>query len=74
MTRQELREKVIITRKTIADLQNQALAENGYDTRVDHRSLREQGKQHQPERHMGAARIRNLSAERASGGNGTESQ
>ena len=82
MTRQELREKVIITRKTIADLQNQALAENGYDTRVDHRSLREQGKQRQPERHMGPARIRNLSAEdktafaaqRASGGNGTESQ
>lgn len=63
MTRQELREKLIITRKTIADLQNQALAENGYDTRVDHRSLREQGKLRQPERHMGAARIRNMSAE-----------
>lgn len=62
MTRQELRENVIIMRKTIADLQNQTLAEHGHDTRVDHRSLREQGKLRQPERHMGAARIRSLSA------------
>lgn len=82
MTRQKLRENVIAMRKTIADLQNQALTEYDHDTRVDHRSLREQGKQRQPERHMGAARIRNLSAEdktafaaqRASGGNGKESQ
>lgn len=61
LTRQELREKVIETRKTIAELQNQALSENGHDIRVDHRSLREQGKQHAPERHMGASRIRKLS-------------
>jgi hypothetical protein len=58
MTRQELRKNVIAMRKTIADLQNQALTEYGHDARVDHRSLREQGKQRQPERHMGAARIR----------------
>ncbi len=63
LTRQELRENVINMRKTIADLQNQALAEYGHDMRVDHRSLREQGKQRKPERHMGAARIRSLSAD-----------
>lgn len=63
LTRQELRANVIKMRKTIADLQNQSLAENGHETRVDHRSLREQGKQHQPERHMGSTRIRNMSAE-----------
>jgi hypothetical protein len=63
MTRQELRKNVIAMRKTIADLQNQALTEYGHDARVDHRSLREQGKQRQPERHMGAARIRSLSTD-----------
>ena len=63
MTPQELRDNVINKRKTIADIQNQALAEHGHDTRVDHRSLREQGKQQRPERHMGAARIRSLSKE-----------
>lgn len=82
LTRQELRENVIVMRKTIAELQNQALAEHGHEARVDHRSLREQGKQRQPERHMGAARIRHLSAEdkaaltaqRSSGASRAESQ
>lgn len=59
----ELRANVIHTRKTIADLQNEALAENGYEARVDHRSLREQGKQRQPERHLGQVRIRDMSVD-----------
>jgi len=59
-TRMELRDQVIDARKMIADLQNQALAENGHDARVDHRSLREQGVQRHPERHLGAARVRGL--------------
>lgn len=63
MTPLELRDHVITTRKTIADLQNQALAENGYKARVDHRRLREQGAMRPPERHLGPARIRNLSAD-----------
>lgn len=62
-TPQRLHDNVIITRKTITDLQNQGLAENGHDARVDHRSLREQGKQRRPERHLGSARIRRLSAD-----------
>jgi hypothetical protein len=61
LTPLELRDKVIIMRKTIADIQNQALAESGHDVRVDYRSLREKGMQRQPERHLGASLIRSLS-------------
>ena len=56
-----LRDEVIATRKRIADIQNQALAEYGYTARVDHRSLREQGLQRRPERHLGPTRIKNMS-------------
>lgn len=59
----ELRANVLYTRKTIADLQNEALAENGHEARVDHRSLREQGKQRRPERHLGHVRIRGMSVD-----------
>lgn len=58
-----LRDEVIATRKRIADIQNQALAEHGIDARVDHRSLREQGQERRPERHLGQFRIRGMSAE-----------
>lgn len=61
MNRLELRSQVIATRKAIADLQNEALTEGGYDARVDHRTLREQGQQRRPERHLGAARVRDMS-------------
>lgn len=60
-TRLELRDQVVATRKTIADLENQALAELGHAARVDHRSLREQGRQRRPERHLGPTRIRGMS-------------
>ncbi|WP_374499705.1 MobA/MobL family protein [Pseudoxanthomonas sp.] len=59
----ELRNEVIFTRKMIADLQNQALAEHGHDSCVDHRSLREQGLRRRPERHLGPARVRDLTAD-----------
>jgi hypothetical protein len=59
----ELRANVLYTRKAIANLQNEALAENGHEARVDHRSLREQGKQRHPERHLGQVRIRGMSAD-----------
>jgi hypothetical protein len=58
-----LRDEVIATRKKIADIQNQALAEHGHSARVDHRSLREQGLQRRPERHLGPTRIKNMSDE-----------
>lgn len=58
-----LRNEVIATRKKIADIQNQALAEHGIDARVDHRSLREQGRERRPERHLGQVRIRGMSAD-----------
>lgn len=57
----ELRAGVIDARKTIAHLQNEALAEGGHDARVDHRSLSEQGRQRRPERHLGPARVRGMS-------------
>ncbi|OZB64238.1 MAG: plasmid mobilization protein [Lysobacterales bacterium 14-68-21] len=59
----ELRANVIHMRKTIADLQNKALADGGHETRVDHRSLREQGRERCPERHLGPARIRGMSTD-----------
>ena len=59
----DLRNEVISTRKMIADLQNQALAEHGHDARLDHRSLREQGLERHPERHLGPVRVRDLTAD-----------
>lgn len=56
-----LRDEVIATRKKIADIQNHALAEHGFDETVDHRSLREQGQERRPERHLGQVRIRGMS-------------
>jgi hypothetical protein len=58
-----LRDEVIATRKKIADIQNQTLAEHGIGARVDHRSLREQGQERRPERHLGQVRIRGMSAD-----------
>jgi len=60
-TSMELRDEVIATRKKIADLQNQALAKHGFAARVDHRSLRAQGQDRPPERHLGPARVRAMS-------------
>lgn len=58
----ELRDEVIRTRKKIAELQNAALAQRGFSTRVDHRSHRERGIALTPERHLGAARIKHMPA------------
>lgn len=57
----ELRDQVVATRKLVADLQNQALTKHGHLTRVDPRSLREQGIKRRPERHLGPARVRGMS-------------
>ncbi len=48
-------------RRIIADTTNEALTQLGHTTRVDPRTLREQGKRRSPERHLGPARIRSMS-------------
>ena len=59
--RMELREWVVGQRKIVADLTNDALARHGHSDRVDHRTLREQGRRRKPERYLGPARIRTMS-------------
>ncbi|QBY54464.1 MobA/MobL family protein [Cupriavidus oxalaticus] len=56
-----LRDEVIQTRKTCAELQNAALKKYGHPARVDHRSLREQGIDRAPEHHLGPSRIQEMS-------------
>lgn len=63
MTRQELSEKILMERKHVADMINEALELHGHTERVDHRSLHEQGEQREPERYLGPARIRGMSEE-----------
>ena len=59
----QLRDDVIAKRKMVADIQNSILEEIGAETRVDHRSHRARGIEGQPERHLGQARIKGMSAE-----------
>lgn len=61
LTRMQLRDQVIATRKLVADTLNSHLERHGHETRVDHRTLREQGVNRLPERHLGPARIRGMS-------------
>lgn len=58
-----LRDELIHTRKTCADLQNATLQKYGHSARVDHRSLKEQGVDRAPERHLGPARIQEMSGD-----------
>lgn len=57
----EMRDDVIKTRKTCAELQNAALKKYGHAARVDHRSLEAQGINRAPESHLGPARIQGMS-------------
>ena len=63
LNRMQLRDKVLAQRKVVADTINMALARHGHAIRVDHRSLRDQGKHRTPERYLGPARIRAMSEE-----------
>lgn len=58
-----LRDELIGVRRKCAELQNAALARHGHTARVDHRSLRQQGVERSPERHLGPARIRGMGNE-----------
>lgn len=57
----ELRDAVIETRRKCAELQNAALEKHGHATRVDHRTLKQQGIQRQPEQRLGQASIKYMS-------------
>ena len=63
MTRQQLREKVLMQREFVAETINEALSHHGHASRVDHRSLKERGERRKPERYLGPARIRAMSEE-----------
>lgn len=57
----ELRDELIAMRRVCADLQNAALAKHGHAVRVDPRSLKQQGLDRQPERHLGPSKIKRMS-------------
>lgn len=61
-SRMQLRHDVTTVRKSVADTINHHLEINGHAARVDHRSLREQGIDRRAERHLGPARIRDMSS------------
>ena len=56
-------ERLQATRQRWADVQNQHLERHGHTVRVDHRSLKEQGINRQPEKHIGASRIKDMQQE-----------
>ncbi|MNV90159.1 MobA/MobL family protein [compost metagenome] len=56
----ELRQEVTARRKLVADIQNEMLAECGHSTRVDHRSLRDQGLDRRAERHLGPLLVKEM--------------
>lgn len=62
----EMKEALTAMRKTIAGTINDALARHGHSSRIDHRSLRDQGMAREAERHLGPARIKAMSAEEKS--------
>jgi hypothetical protein len=61
--RLQLRDELIETRRRCAEIQNAALAKHGYAARVDHRSLKQQGVDRKPERHLGPSRVRSMTSE-----------
>lgn len=64
--RMEIRDDLIVTRKTVADTINHHLAINGHETQVNHRTLKERGIDRKAEKYLGPAKIKNMSpAERA---------
>jgi len=54
-------ERLQQTRQRWAEIQNQHLEQHGHDTRVDHRSLKQQGIDREPEHHLGGVGVRKLS-------------
>ncbi len=59
----EMRIALIELRRKCAELQNKTLEKYGHSSRVDHRTLRQQGIQREPERHLGQAKVRTMSVD-----------
>ncbi len=55
-----LKEELKATRQRWADLQNAHLERHGHKARVDHRSLKDQGLDRAPERHLGVRGVKQL--------------
>ncbi|WP_374657189.1 MobA/MobL family protein [Inhella sp.] len=60
MSRSLLRDEVVKVRSNWADLTNEALALQGHDARVDHRSNKDRGIDAEPGNHLGPAKIRKM--------------
>ncbi|MDZ4153176.1 MobA/MobL family protein, partial [Methylicorpusculum sp.] len=59
----ELKAELLEQRERWATLQNSHLEKHGHDSRVDHRSLKDQGiNEREPEKHLGGSGVRNTSA------------
>jgi len=55
-----LKDELLATRQRWAEVQNEHLARHGHEVRVDHRSLKDQGIDRAPEKHLGGAGVRAL--------------
>lgn len=60
-TKDENVEALLVTRERWARVQNEHLARYAHDARVDHRSLKDQGIDREPERHLGQAQVQTQS-------------
>jgi hypothetical protein len=59
----ELKAELLEQRERWANLQNAHLEKHGHDSRVDHRSLKDQGiNEREPEKHLGGSGVRNTTA------------
>ena len=58
----ELKAELLGLRERWATLQNVRLEKHGYNDRVDHRSLKDQGIDREPEKHLGAIGVSRLNA------------
>jgi hypothetical protein len=59
----ELKAELLEQRERWATLQNAHLEKHGHDSRVDHRSLKDQGiTEREPEKHLGGSGVRNTTA------------
>lgn len=60
LNRLQLRDDLIAKRRHVADVQNAHLKLSGRTDLVDYRTLKEQGVERPPERHLGPARVRQM--------------
>lgn len=59
-TKAERKAELVALRERWADVQNAHLERNGHSSRVDHRSLKDQGIDREPEKHFGGVGVRKL--------------